>query len=144
MVTERKSILYVDDDTDTCLMMKAWFGTGSNSYDITTATSAEEAVLLIDGQHFDLYVLDYCLLEMSGPDLCRIIRKKGILTPVVIYSALTRPVDREVAMRSGANLYLVKPNDIDMLRSTIRRFLGAGTYVSQPGVRHGRRARSIV
>jgi CheY-like chemotaxis protein len=145
MDAEQKRILYVDDDTDTCLMMKAWLGSGSNSYNITAVTSAEEASKLIAGQHFDLYVLDYCLPAMSGPELCRLIRKSDTTTPVVVYSALTRPVDREKAMDSGASLYLVKPDEIDTLRSTIRRLLGSGTYISQqPSARHGRRARGIV
>ena len=144
MSAERKSILYVDDDADTCLMMKAWLGAGSHSYDITAVTSAEDAVSVISGQNFDLYVLDYCLPAMSGPELCSIIRKTDSSTPVVIYSALTRPVDREVAMNAGASLYLVKPDDIDVLRSTIRKLLGKGSYIPEPPVRQVRRARGIM
>lgn len=45
------------------------------------------------------------------------------LQPVIFYSALTRECDLAAAMSAGAQAYLIKPNDLDRIESTIRHLI---------------------
>ncbi|MEO7674593.1 MAG: response regulator [Pyrinomonadaceae bacterium] len=126
----RKRILYVDDDPDSCDLMCVWLTAGSDSYDVTVASTANQARKLIAEGGFDLYLLDYCLPEVSGADLCHTIRQGCDNVPIIVYSALSRPIDRESAWEAGADLYLVKPDDLDDLKPAIRRLLENGRAVA--------------
>lgn len=142
MQRQKQRILYVDDDPDGCELMKVWLRSDNIPYDVTAVTTAEDANFLIAQFHFDLYVMDYCLPDMSGPQLCRMIRNADKTTPVLIFSALARPIDREMAINAGASSYLVKPDDFELLRPTIRQLLARRTDSSsrESGTDEGREA----
>jgi DNA-binding response OmpR family regulator len=61
-------------------------------------------------QQFDLYLLDSWLPDGSGLDLCKRIRTFDTATPILFYSAAAYEADREQALKSGAQAYLVKPS----------------------------------
>ncbi len=119
-----KRILYVDDDPDSCELMSVWLTADGSQYDVTVVSTAQRANSLISDGGFDLYILDYCLPELSGAELCRAIRKIDTEVPVIVYSAIARPIDRETASEAGVDLYLVKPDDLDRLKPAIRHLLG--------------------
>ena len=116
-------ILYVDDDTESCEMLKAMLSLADSEYHIATAASAEEALELIDDAPFDLYLVDYMLPNMDGLTLCRTIRDRGIHEPIIVFTGMVRPDDKRHVLAAGANEYLVKPNDLDMVADTVRRLL---------------------
>lgn len=116
-------ILYVDDDKDSCEMISFMLGHADENYAVTAALTAKEASALIASQIFDLYILDYALPEISGVEFCRLIREKDGKTPILFYSAMSRPVDREMGLSAGANDYLVKPNDLERFTETVKRLL---------------------
>lgn len=78
-------------------------------------TDVIEAIELIHVQTFDLFILEYCLPLIMGPELCEKIQALGAKTPIIIYSLLSRNVDLETAFFAGANAYLVKPDEFDKL-----------------------------
>jgi DNA-binding response OmpR family regulator len=116
-------ILCVDDDYDSCELIRFILVKENKNYDVITASSADEAVRLINNESFDLYILDYCLPAMSGIQLCRRIRETDLKTPVLFYSAMGRKIDREIAKKAGANIYLTKPNDFEKLSKSVRQLL---------------------
>ena len=118
-----KRILYVDDDPDSCELMSVWLTADGTEYDVTVVSTAQDANMLIADAGFDLYILDYCLPELSGAELCRAIREIDVDVPVIVYSAIARPVDRETASEAGVDLYLVKPDDLDRLKPAISHLL---------------------
>jgi len=75
-----------------------------------TESTIESGVALAGSQHFDLYLLDSSLPDGSGVDLCRRIREFDKATPIVFYSAAAYEIDRDEAIKSGAQAYLVKPS----------------------------------
>jgi OmpR-family two-component system manganese-sensing response regulator len=103
------------------------FNHSGYEYIVTTASTAVTANHLIDTQDFDLYILDFALPGMSGLELCKIIREKDVNAPILFYTAMTRPIDREQALFAGANEYLVKPNDLEILMETVKRLLDKNT-----------------
>ena len=117
------NILCVDDDYDSSELVRFLLSKENKNYNVFTALSTEEAVRLINNHTFDLYILDYCLPEMTGIELCRWIRETDSKTPVLFYSAMGRKIDREIAKKAGANMYLTKPNDFEKLSKNVHKLL---------------------
>lgn len=122
MPPHARRILCVDDDADTCAMLSGLLGL--INYRVTTAATAAEALALIAGGSFDLYLLDNWLPGGSGVELCHEIRRSDPSTPVVFYSGVGLDSEREEALAAGAQVYLVKPGDAAALVETVRRLLG--------------------
>ncbi len=134
-------ILYVDDDVDGCEMISFWLK--QHEYPVVTARDGKEAMELMTRSRFDLFILDYCLPDMTAVNLCRYIRSISVNVPIIIYSALSRQIDRQNALAAGATKYLVKANDLDNLIPAIVNTLGRRDLSRrEPAVR--RRAASIL
>jgi two-component system, OmpR family, manganese sensing response regulator len=116
-------ILYVDDDKDACEMIGVLLALYNKNFDVVTFVSAKKALNMIGDPGLDLYIFDYSMPELSGAELCSFIRQSDLKTPIVIYTARARPADREAALNAGANAYLIKPTDLDILGETVERLL---------------------
>jgi two-component system, OmpR family, response regulator len=73
-----------------------------------TAANAAEARKLIDGQSFDLVVLDIMMPGEDGLSLCRHLRQSTEL-PIILLTAVAEETDRVVGLEMGADDYLTKP-----------------------------------
>jgi CheY-like chemotaxis protein len=120
---DSRNILFVDDDEDCCELIIAMLHYAGVNYNVIVAPTPQKALELMARQSFDLFVIDYSLPEMTGVDLCRRIRETDADTPIVFYTATAQPQKRREAMDAGANAYLIKPNDLDNIVDTIRKFL---------------------
>ena len=114
-------VLCVEDDEDTCTMLRDLLGL--IDCEVTTAATAAEALELIARGRFDLYLLDNWLPGGSGVGLCREIRRSDPSTPILFYSGAGLDSEREEALAAGAQAYLVKPGDVALLVETVRRLL---------------------
>lgn len=114
-------ILIVDDNKDSCEIMSLILKYSNNSYDITLAYTAHEALESIETNDFDLYILDNRLPDSSGVALCEQIRQTDAATPIIFYSALGGEMFEKAARRAGADEYLVKPDDLDIFAATVQR-----------------------
>ena len=112
-----RSILYVEDSVDTGELVKAVLNT--IGYDTTVAVNVSEAKQLISANHFLLFLIDVCLPDGSGIDLCRWIRESEISTPIAVYSANSAYMLD--ALSAGAQAFIPKSGDIDLLESTVQR-----------------------
>lgn len=121
MPPHSKRILCVDDDDDTCSMLAGLLGL--INCQAVTATTAAEALELIAGWRFDLYLLDNWMPGGSGVELCREIRRSDPSTPIVFYSGAALESEREEALQAGAQAYMVKPGDVAILVETVRQLL---------------------
>jgi DNA-binding response OmpR family regulator len=92
---------------------------------IKSASTATEALALSRTHSFDLYILDYRMPDMSGIELCSVIRQTDKQTPIMFFSAMARDIDRKAAIVAGASDYLVKPNDLNRLTKTVKELLSA-------------------
>ena len=137
------SILYVDNDLESCELIKDSFFKDEKEYDVTCISGTAEAMDLMRRFSFDVIILEYSLLEMTGAELCRKIRLDDHNTPVVIYSALYRDIDRERALDAGANAFIVKSDGLSNLSATIRRLLDRRPVISR-NYHSGRRSSSIL
>jgi len=118
-------ILYVDSDTTSREFFKNWLARNERGYRLTCSDGAANALERIAEGSFDFYLLEYCLGEMTGPELCQRIREKDMTTPVIICSPLSREIDRNTALSAGASGYLVKPDELGRLSGIMHSFLGS-------------------
>ena len=104
-----KKILVVDDDDLVQIAVSELLR--SRGYDVTTASSGEEALQILDGDRFDLCLIDVIMPGMNGLDLCRKTRGMGRHqdVPIIMLTAKGADEDREQGLEAGANLYLPKP-----------------------------------
>jgi DNA-binding response OmpR family regulator len=112
----RKSVLCVDEDTETRALLKL----AMPDFEVIFVSNAFEAIRAINSRAFDGYVLDYWLPDWAGPALCRDIRKLDPHAPIVFCTSAARDQDRARALRAGANAYLVKPIDPQEFRARLR------------------------
>jgi DNA-binding response OmpR family regulator len=115
----QKHVLCVDDDLDNCEIVAVVLPEISLMFAHTFA----DGMALIRSRLFDLYLLDNWLLDGSGVDLCREIRRTDANTPIVFLSAAAYARDHEAAMEAGASAYLDKPLGMLQLESTVARLI---------------------
>ena len=114
-------ILYIEDHEDTRELVTLLLA--QKSYEVITGSTIETGVALAGSGQFDLYLLDSWLPDGSGLDLCQRIRQFDQETPIIFYSAAAYAADRDLALKSGAQAYLVKPSPISELCDAVNRLI---------------------
>ncbi len=120
-VERRKHVLCADNHEDTRVMMAYWLD--RCGYEVTTAGSLAETLPLIEKGGFDLFILDGIYPDGFGVDLCKQIRTFDARTPIFFLSACAYQSDIKKGLESGAQAYLTKPFDFDVLEQTIEQFV---------------------
>jgi DNA-binding response OmpR family regulator len=113
----RKRILCVEDDEDSSALMTASFEL--LNYRVVIASTSAEALRLSQNERFDLYLLDSQLPDGTGAQLCQHIRSFDRVTPILFLSADAYPETQAEAFRVGAQAYLTKPVDPDVLQEMV-------------------------
>ena len=88
-------------------------------YTVKACTDGEEGAYYLQQNAYDLALVDWMLPGESGPDILRESRRKGIMTPVVMLTALTAVENKVTCLDAGADDYLTKPFDLDELQARI-------------------------
>ena len=111
-------ILYTEDDADTRELV-SYVLTTSNCK-VTLADSDAKALLLAETNKFDLYVIDNWLHQGPGIELCKKLRELDPGTPILFYSGAAFDRDKQEAFASGAQAYLTKPVDNELVKEVFR------------------------
>jgi len=80
-----------------------------HSYAVDVAYDGEEVLDWPDLTDFDAIVLDIMLPGRDGIEVCRVLRERGLRTPILMLTARDAVEDRVRGLDSGADDYLVKP-----------------------------------
>ena len=124
-----RTILLVDDDA---LMRRSLaFHLEQAGYRVHTAASAEDALALVRRTPPDLVLLDIGLPEMDGLDALREMKAEHEL-PVIFLTARRRQLDEVLGLELGADDYITKPFDVDVVLARIKVVLRRGANPSQP------------
>jgi two-component system, OmpR family, response regulator RegX3 len=119
-------ILCVEDNRDSREMIATLLRQSSENYHVTAVETAAEALALNGKNKFDLYILDIWLPGMDGVELCRRLRERGVIQPIMFFSAMgVQTKDRDYVLASGADEFLVKSIDLDRFIQTVERLLCA-------------------
>lgn len=115
-----KRILLVDDDV--LLRRSLAFNLEQAGYATLTAANAEDAMAIARRELPDLVLLDIGLPGMDGLDALRHI-KDTLSLPVIFLTARRRELDEVVGLELGADDYITKPFDVDVLLARIKAVL---------------------
>jgi len=117
-------ILVVDDDAASAEVVRLFLG--ALGYEIEVAGDGEQALERFEATHPALVLLDVMLPGCSGLDVCRLMKQHPThagAVRIIMLTALGAWDDRQRALRTGADDYLTKPLDLQLLAATIQRNL---------------------
>jgi DNA-binding response OmpR family regulator len=92
-------------------------------YEVAVARDGKEGLEKASTEKPDIILLDVMLPLMSGIDVCRALRRRGIETPIVMLTARGQETDKVVGLEVGADDYVTKPFSIAELLARIRAHL---------------------
>jgi two-component system, OmpR family, response regulator MprA len=114
-------LLVVDDDPALARTLRRALTV--EGYDVETAADGGEALQRLASVHFDAVVLDVAMPRLDGLAVCRRMRERRDLTPVLMLTARDAIGDRVSGLDAGADDYLVKPFALDELNARVRALL---------------------
>jgi DNA-binding response OmpR family regulator len=119
VIVQQKSLLIVDDDEDLREALAEQLEL-HEEFKVTQAPNGTEGVRLGKTINADLILLDVDLPDMDGREACRLLRKSGISTPVIMLTGQTSDSDQILGLDAGANDYVTKPFRFAVLLARIR------------------------
>lgn len=116
-------ILVVDDEQDLCEILQ--FNFQNLGYEVTTASSAEEALALPDLAQYDLAVLDVMLEGISGFQMARQMKQTPALAhiPIIFCTARDAENDTLTGFNIGADDYISKPFRLSEVTARVKAVL---------------------
>ena len=117
------AILLVEDEATIAESVK--YALETEGYDVSVANDGRTALELAESESPDLVLLDLMLPEMSGFDVCRLMRDRWEM-PIVIISAKDSEADIVAGLELGADDFVTKPFSMRILLSRIRANLRRG------------------
>jgi two-component system, OmpR family, response regulator len=92
-------------------------------FDVVTVATGADALQAVSRAEFDLIVLDVGLPDIDGFEVCRLLRKRRIETPVIFLTARREIDDLRAGFEGGGDDYLTKPFSLEELRFRIEAVL---------------------
>jgi len=117
----KASILLVEDEENLHEALK--LNLELEGYEVTSAFDGSDALKAIQGEYFDLIILDIMLPEIDGIAVIESIRVQNIEVPVLILSAKNSSSDRVLGLKKGADDYLTKPFNLEELLLRVQKLI---------------------
>lgn len=114
-------VLIVEDDRRVADFLKKGFK--EESYAVDLCTAGDEAVDYAEANAYDLIILDVMLPQKNGLMVCRELRQKNILSPILMLTARDSVEDKVRGLQAGADDYLTKPFAFSELLARVQALL---------------------
>lgn len=101
-------------------------GLNDQGYTARSTQSGIDGEDLAVADSFDLIILDVMLPDRDGTDVARNLRRRGVATPILMLTALSSTDDTVTGLDAGADDYLGKPFEFDVLLARVRALLRRG------------------
>ncbi|HEU0116780.1 MAG TPA: response regulator transcription factor [Thermomicrobiales bacterium] len=111
-------ILVVEDEVRLAALLRR--GLAEEGHAVDVAGNGEDALDWIGVANYDVLVLDIMLPGIDGLEVCRVLRKQGVPTPILLLTARDAVADRVAGLDAGADDYLVKPFAFAELAARLR------------------------
>ena len=141
----KKKILIVDDDSTNLYMLKSLLE--GEGFDVTEAKNGQEALDVAHVDPPDLILSDILMPVMDGYALCREWKSDDALKhiPLVFYTATyTEPKDEDFALSLGADRFILKPQEPDILMNILKEVLEENYTVKASGNQASRRRNGVL
>jgi len=114
-----RTVLLVDDDQDLRESLKDQLAL-HDEFTILVAGTASQGIEIAKKERLDLVVLDVGLPDMDGREACKILRKSGFKSPIIMLTGNVADSDVILGLDAGANDYVTKPFKFAVLLARIR------------------------
>ncbi|HSR55849.1 MAG TPA: response regulator transcription factor, partial [Alphaproteobacteria bacterium] len=114
-----KRVLLVDDDAELISSLAEQLQL-HEEFETVIAETASAGLDAAKGQYFDAILLDVGLPDMDGRDLCRLMRRNGVKSPIIMLTGADSEADTILGLDSGANDYVTKPFKLAVLLARLR------------------------
>lgn len=111
-------LLVVEDESKVASFLKQGLEEAGHVVDL--ARTGADGEYLASLNSYDVLVFDCMLPDKDGRQSCRDLRSKGNTTPVLLLTARDSSADKIIGFDSGADQYITKPFDFDVLLASIR------------------------
>ncbi len=120
---DTKRILVVDDEEDIVKLVKTYLE--YHHYEVITAGDGQEGFEKVKTGKPDLIVLDLMLPKINGYKVCGLLKKdtRYAKIPVVMFTAKAQEEDIKLGQEVGADAYITKPYEPDILLAKIKELL---------------------
>lgn len=118
-MAQLKKILLVDDDDDLREALSEQL-IMTEDFDVFEAANGTEAMTKAKEALYDLIILDVGLPDTDGRELCRLMRKQGVKSPILMLTGHDTDADTILGLDAGANDYVTKPFKFPVLLARIR------------------------
>jgi two-component system response regulator MprA len=123
-------VLVVDDDPGVGMSVAA--ALRREGHEVEMAADGLHALDRLGVASYDSVVLDVLMPGLGGLEVCRRLRARGDLTPILMLTARDRVADRVDGLDAGADDYLAKPFAVEELRARLRALLRRVGAASRP------------
>ena len=89
-------------------------------FDCLEAETGRGALDIAGKERFDAVLLDIGLPDMDGREVCRLMRRSGVTSPIIMLTASDSDADTILGLESGANDYIAKPFRMGVLLARLR------------------------
>lgn len=117
----KHKILVVEDEE--AILFGITENLSAAGYDVSGIATGTEALQSALSNHYDLILLDVMLPGISGYEICRRIREKGISIPIIMLTARGEEFDKLHGFEVGADDYVTKPFSLQELMARIKALL---------------------
>ncbi|MEI6455428.1 MAG: response regulator transcription factor [bacterium] len=128
-MNKRVKILLVEDDPNFGSIMKSYLEL--NDYDVVLKTDGKQGLSAFKSEIFDLCILDVMMPEMDGFTLAKEIKKSNSGIPFIFLTAKTLKEDMLEGFKTGADDYITKPFDSEVLLYKLKAILKRKSQVDE-------------
>ena len=118
-MAQLKKILLIDDDEDLREALSEQL-IMTEDFDVFEAANGQDALVKVKEATYDIVILDVGLPDTDGRDLCRVMRKQGVKSPILMLTGQATDADTILGLDAGANDYVTKPFKFPVLLARVR------------------------
>ena len=144
-MSNARTLLLVDDDDELREQLREQLSL-YDEFEVITAINAAQGIEKAKGGQIDLVIFDVQLPDMDGREACKLLRKSGFKSPIIMLTGNVSDADMILGLDSGANDYVTKPFKFAVLLARIRAQLRQhdqsedavftiGTYTFKPAAK---------
>jgi DNA-binding response OmpR family regulator len=126
-----RNVLVIEDNRDIAHLVQLHLK--DLGCDVSLAYDGSTGYTLAEQNHYDLIILDLMLPGIDGLEICRRVRGKDRVTPILMLTSKSSELDRVLGLEIGADDYLTKPFSLMELMARVKAIFRRSDAISEDG-----------